>query len=217
MTEHVPDTDLLAPPLGELELGSARGGRKLSAPLAVEVVRVLCSDDLDLLASPPAQGQLPARLLTIRHSHHQLARLLALGTDQTEISLITGYSPSYISNIKHDPQFTDLISTYAAEREQVYIDVIARMRVLGLNTLEELTARLESEGDKWSRRELMELAELMLLKPMTASATSRQAANSTTAGTGGGVTVNVKFVSATPAESGGGDGPVINITPGRAV
>jgi hypothetical protein len=104
----------------------------------------------------------------IRHNHHQLARLMALGVPQEEISLITGYSPAYISRIKSDPTFEALVDYYHNQRDEVFVDVVDRMKTLGLASIDELQRRLEDEPDEWSRRELMELTELMLVKPAAA-------------------------------------------------
>jgi hypothetical protein len=184
-------SDRAAALLEELNLGSARGGKRQAAEvLQVDVVRSLGEEDLPLLVAPPPVMSPPQRLVTIRHAHHQLAQLLAKGTEQVEAALITGYSQTYISTIKHDQAFNELIEYYRAEREAVFVDTLERMRVLGLSTLDELQARLTENAQEWSRRELMEMAELMLLKPHQV----RQQPSG-----GGGtpaVNVNVKFVTA---------------------
>ena len=190
-------------------LGPARGGRKAKKAVLWEVLRPLrVPEDLPLLSQTlPAQR---ANLTQIKHSHHQLARLIAEGTDQSECSLITGYSPSYITVLKSDTTFNELISYYASQREQVFVDTIERMRTLGLNTLEELQSRLETDPTAFSNRELMEQAELMLVKPIVAT---RGHIGSTASGPGnaaaGGVQVNVNFVKSSSNSSG----PVIDATP----
>ena len=175
--------------LDEFSIGSGRGGRKPREPVTVEVVRGLTADDLPRLLSPPT---LPAKsggtVREMRTAHHQLAQALASGKDQNEVALITGYSPAWISNLKSDPAFAELLEYYKATRELVFIDVIARMRALGITALDELQARLANESDKWSKREVMELAELMLIK-------GREIGSTGAGGAGGpGVTVNVSFV-----------------------
>jgi hypothetical protein len=144
---------------------------------------------------PLLQVRVPApkqTLTQIRHTHHQLARLLATGTKEQEASLITGYKPTYISVLKGDPSFQDLMEYYAAQREQIFVDVVERMRSLGLATIDELQARLEEEPDEFSRRELMELAELMLIKPMSARTPLHTVAPVAP------VSLSVKFVTAQP-------------------
>ena len=177
------------------------GGRKPTRSLLWEIVRPLkLPDDLPLLqqASPAPRKTISQ----IRHSHHQLARLLATGTDQNECSLITGYAPAYISVLKTDDSFQELMAYYATQAEQRHIDVLDRMRSLGLSTLEELQQRLEENPESYSLRELMEQAELMLVKPMQAARSTVQAS-----GTGGGVSVAIKFVTSEAA------GTTIDVTP----
>lgn len=167
-----------------------RGGR-VPRRVRWEVVRSLrVPDDLPLLLErTPVPGGVPV-LKQIRHSHHQLARLLATGTDIAEAALITGYNPSYISKIKTDPSFCSLLEYYHEQREQLFVDVVERMRTLGLSTLDELQNRLEEEPDEWSRRELMEMAELMLVKPAAARTNLNVTAPAPQ------VAVNVRFVTA---------------------
>lgn len=179
-------------------VGSARGGRRVAAqgPVQVELVRVLTPEDVPLLVNPPPVGSSPPTIASIRHSHHQLARLLAEGREQAEVALITGYSPSRISILKGDPAFAELLAYYAIQREQVFVDVMERMRALGLDSLEEIQARMNETPEKFSARELFELTELMLVKGRAAPGSS-QGAGAGQVGLGnGGVNVQVTFVSA---------------------
>lgn len=191
MTEDLGDTALAL--LDELDLGSARGGRRPAAgPLEIRVVRSLGEEDLEELARPGPVSSPVQKVAQLRHSHHQLAQLLAKGMDQTDASLITGYSPAYISSLKQDPAFAELLATYGKEREAIFVDVLERMRMLGISSLDMLQAKLDDEREVWTKRELMEMAELLLIKP----------GQSRAGGLGGGgsapaVSVNVKFVTAT--------------------
>jgi hypothetical protein len=91
-----------------------------------------------------------------------LARLVAQGTREGEISLVTGYSLPYISNIKTDPAFGELVAYYKSQVSEVYLDVHARLAVLGLDSVDELQDRLATAPDEFTTRELMELAALGL-------------------------------------------------------
>jgi len=177
----------------EPSIGSGRGGRKGKKAVLWEVVRPLrMPDDLPLLSQAlPAKR---ANVLQIRHSHHQLAQMLATGTKQSECSLITGYSPAYISSLKTDPTFQELIEYYSSQREQLFVDVIERMRSLGLSTLDELQARMEEDPTQFSNRELFEQAELMLVKPMAATRGLLRPGDTSAATGAGGVQVNVNFI-----------------------
>lgn len=180
--------------LAELNLGSARGGKRRPGPLLVEVVRSLSEGDLPLLLAPPSVAAKRVQVAQLRHSHHQLAQLLARGTEQAEAALITGYAPATISRlVTQDRAFGELLVHYRIEREAVFVDVLERMKVLGLSTLDELQARLEDDAEGWSRRELMEMAELMLVK-------GRQQGSGAQGSAVPAVSVSVKFVT---AERGG--------------
>lgn len=184
----------------ELQIGSARGGRGSKSPqsLEIEIVRGLTEQDLPLLVNPPSVGSVAPTVQALRASHHQLAQLLARGMSETEASLITGYSLSRVSILKSDPTFAELLANYQANRELVFADTLERMRILGLSTLDELQDRLETDVARWSNRELMEMAELMLVKPRIATPMGQASAlggSATGSSTGSGVVVNVKFVS----------------------
>ena len=190
-------------PLG---LGSARGGRRKSKPLMVEVVRELTCDDLPSLHAGHPPTPIAPKL---RHSHHQLAQLLARGTAQEDAALITGYSPSYISTMKSSPAFAELLSHYGSIQEEKFADVLDRMKSLGLSTLDELQERLELDTESWSHRELMEMAELLLVKPMRVPPIG--AGGSSNGSGSAGVQVQVNFVTATqPALPASADTKVID-------
>jgi hypothetical protein len=171
----------------------ARGSKKAMPHPPFYVLRALGPEDIEYLRSPPAlRGDQirPVGINQLRFTHHLLAQLLVEGKPQTECSQLTGYSPSYISIIKGDPAFRELLAHYTQIREETFVDTIARMRGLGLHTLEELQSRLAEEPGKWTKRELMELAELCLIKPMAATRGAVVPAHSVP-----GVNVSVNFVS----------------------
>lgn len=185
MSQAIGDLALLE----ELVLGTAAGGRRKAAPLEVAKVRSLTVEDVPLLQAPP-NAALPARpLQTIRHSHHQLARLIASGKPDQEISLITGYSPSYISSLKGGQDFQELIAYYGAQKELIFVETMERMKIFGLTCLDELQRRFEDAPESFTHNQVAELTELMLIKPIKA------AMPMTGSATGGPVTVNVQFVS----------------------
>lgn len=184
----------------ELTFADARGGRRPATPLTLEVLRVLEPADLQALGGAVAAST--QRLLQIRAPHHQLARLLCEGREHAEIALITGYTPSYISTIQNDPAFAELMNYYSVQREQVFIETAERMKALGLHTLEEIQRRLEEAPEKFSNREIMELAELVLVKPVAAASKGNQDRS----GNALAPHVHVTFVGAQPQN-------VLDITP----
>lgn len=177
-----------------ISLPSSKGRR--AADLDLEVVRELTAEDLPKLESSEGFGLSAPPLTKLRHSHHQLAQLLARGVENAEAALITGYGVSYISILKKDASFRELVTFYTSERDAIFVETLERMRSLGLSTLDELQARLEEDAKSWTKRELMELAELCLVKPQ---ATRQQGAS------GGAVAVNVEIKFVEPPQAAAPD------------
>lgn len=195
---------LPSPPLvSELSLGSARGGKRPQVPVSIEVVRELTAEDLPAIQAPPTVGGPLQTVNKLRHSHHRLAELIAKGTPGTEISLITGYSQSYISTIQRDPAMAELIAYYEAQKESIFVDGMERLRVIGVDATEALHDKLLDPTVEWTNRELMELVELAVVGPATPG--KGQVGNSPAPS----VQLEVKFVGARGA---GSSGPVIDVT-----
>jgi hypothetical protein len=90
--------------------------------------------------------------------------------------------------------FAELVQHYVANEDKRHIDVMDRLRGLGLSTLDELQRRLEEQPESYTLRELMEQVELTITKPMLAASRSEQfRQNAQIAGPG--VSVNVKFIT----------------------
>jgi hypothetical protein len=201
----IPTADLAL--LDEVSFPDARGGRRPSGPaVQIAIARALTQDDLETLATRQAapQGQ---RLARIRHSHHLLAQCLARGSTQAEASAITGYDPAYISALRGDPAFEELLAHYAGVAGELFVDVMERMKALGLSTIDEIAHRFESDPEAFSNRELMELAELMLIKPKRL-----EQAQGAGAGAGAGApTININFVAPKALPSGEDSRPKLGV------
>lgn len=120
------------------------GPGRQAAPLVAEIVRELTPADL---AIPATVTQTPPAIKKIRDSHHGVARLLALGHKEAQISAITGYSLSRISILKADPQFKELVDFYRSQETEITRDFKLRMESLGMDALEELRERLEEKPE----------------------------------------------------------------------
>lgn len=150
-----------------------RPGRGRKTALAVEAVRELATEDImELMNEPLPPANTPAGLTHIRHSHHRLAQLLVEGKANAEISAITGYSPSYISNLQRDPTFAELVDFYHQKAGEVFVDTLERLKLVGLTALDVLQTRFEENAEKISTREIMETVEMALIKPTRASTTA---------------------------------------------
>lgn len=192
------------------ELDRAEGPVLRGKPLEVALVRELSKGDLiDLLPQDePAEGASGSSLISrIRHSHHQIARLMASGRKLVEISAILGYSPNWLSSLKNDPAFRELLAYYSANQEAIMVEAIERQKNLGLAALEELQERLETDPEAFGNRELMELVETNVNKP-------RAVAPSGASGPFAPPVVNISFVTpeAKPLPPVG-NGLVIEATP----
>ena len=194
MTNVIADLDLLH----EIVLGEARGGRRVAAPLAIAKIRSLCEADLEAIQNPPPV-QAPQRLVQIRHSHHQLARLIASGKSDQETSLLTGYSPAWICSLKGGKDFQDLIKYYSDQKDLIFVEVMERMKVIGLSSIDEIQRRFEESPESFTNNQLMELTELMIIKPIKAQS---EGFGPKQGGAGGGpsVQVNVQFVQGAPSD-----------------
>lgn len=139
-------------------------GRKPAKPLYASITRQLTEADIKALWDAP-EGSLRSSVTTIqklRTSHHMLAKLIADGVSNNDAALITGYSISYISTIKNEPMFQDLVQHYTSMKAEVYLDVHQRLASLGLDIVEEIQERLATEPESFALRDLKELGELAL-------------------------------------------------------
>lgn len=123
------------------------------------VSRALSPADLaSLLNGHPAPKQ---SLRRIRDSHHAMARLVAEGRPGTEISALTGFTPSSISILKNDPAFAELVAFYRAEQRDAYASLADRMALLSLDTIQELQDRLANAPETFSIDDLQEQVKLL--------------------------------------------------------
>jgi hypothetical protein len=107
---------------------------------------------------------------------------------QIVVSRRTGFTPTYISKIKKDREFQRLLAHYEGKVEEKYVNGLGRMHALGLAALDELQARLTADPGGWTKRELMELAELLVIRQRVAGERREKPP--------GGVKVSVHFVAA---------------------
>lgn len=132
-----------------------------------------------------------------RHEHHILASLVAsrdkegIPVSDEEASSLVGYSPATVNNLRGQKAFKDLVRHYAGLDGPPNVpDPLERMRALGLSTLEELQARLIDDPDSFTKRELLDMTELLLVKAATLSP------RGVAARPDGGVRVAIQFVEA---------------------
>lgn len=136
-------------------------GRMVS-PLEVEVLDAIdVSDLVERAASPLPTSEAPS-IAKLRQIHHEIARLLASGLNETEVAASTGYSISRISILKQDPSFKELLAYYSRKSEEVFIDVRKRLAMLGTDAVAELQDRLDFKPDSLTNTQLIEITKATL-------------------------------------------------------
>lgn len=138
-----------------VRLGDVQTKGRQPAPLLADVTRELGSEDLLMLQHGRASKPQPIK--QIRDAHHRLARLLAQGFKDVEVSQITGFSQSRISILKQDPAFRELLDFYHGHQTEVFADITGRLKDLGADAINELSRRLEEEPETMGNKEITEL------------------------------------------------------------
>jgi len=138
--------------LDELDLGSETAIKEIAAATVPSDYAAYARDlgEADIAALRINRGTQPATLMRIHSSHHSLARCMAMGIKDSQISLITGYSPSRISILKNDPAFTALVADYRAEAKAIFADLGERMADISLDAIELLHERLQAKPEEFS-------------------------------------------------------------------
>ena len=132
-------------------------------PFFAQYARDLVEEDLILgSALPRREPEGAAKLKKIRSSHHEAARLVALGKEPSEIALITGYTPQRVIQLKNDPAFLELVSHYRGQVEELYVDVHRRLAGFTNDAMEELHERLLEAPEKIKTSDLKDLLVLGL-------------------------------------------------------
>lgn len=95
----------------------------------------------------------PPRVKALRRSHHRVARLIALGYSDAQITRMTGYGPTRIGQLKVDPAVQELIATYDKKVEEDFekrVDHIheemTEIKLRGLNLISD-RLELAEEGE----------------------------------------------------------------------
>jgi len=140
------------------------------------------------------------RIKTLRYNHHLLAKAVASGKSLLECSQMCGLTGARISDLKNDPAFQELVSFYAEELNEVYVDVHQRMAALGTSVLEELAERFEAEPEKFTKRELMDLFTTMADRSIATAKGGPSPQQVIAGGNGAGLALQINFVSPATAE-----------------
>jgi hypothetical protein len=170
------------------------GKGRRPAPLFYNVTRHLNEADIAELWNHQRDNTGP-KIKTLRYNHHVLAKAVAAGKSGIECANLTGMAANYISILKNDPAFQELVSFYADEMNELYVDVHQRMATLGTSILEELTDRFEADPDKFTKRELLDMFTAMADRSIPTAKGGPAPQQAIVAGPNGGLALQINFVS----------------------
>ena len=132
-------------------------GRRVAA-IGGSVVRELAPSDLEALGE--AGHSEPTELKRLSDRHHALARMLALGEPMSVVCSALGYTPSRVSVLKASPAFQELLALYQDEKQEQFVDFVARAAGLATDAVGVLQDRLEEKPDDVSTNALIEIAKM---------------------------------------------------------
>ena len=170
------------------------GKGRRPAPIFYNVTRHLNEADISELWNAQRENTGP-KIKALRYNHHVLAKAVASGKSGIECANLTGMSQTYISILKNDPAFQELVSFYADEMNELFVDVHQRMATLGTSILEELTERFEADPDKFTKRELLDMFTAMADRSIPTAKGGPAPQQAIVAGPNGGLALQINFVS----------------------
>lgn len=151
-----------AVPISENELVGSGAGQYTSGPkgkdtpteisnsvhIVIDGVEAITDADLiDLRDAPRGTGIAAPVVQKIKHSHHEVARLIGIGMKQIDVSRITGYTTVTIHNLMNSPAFMDLVEHYSEMRDEAVMDIAGRLSVVASDALDVLHERINEEGE----------------------------------------------------------------------
>lgn len=128
-----------------------------TGPLTQEHVDVA----MTFVESGDTMGVKPPDLVTIRHTHHKLAQLLAVGTDEIIAAKLCNYTPTYVSILKSDPAFAELLAYYHQNVVDEFADFVAAAKGLSMDLLMEMQTRLNTDPSKFTITQMKELVQML--------------------------------------------------------
>lgn len=128
----------------------------LPAPWQITGAREMTREDMILLLAPHTPDP-KAPLARISAPHHMLAKLVAVGKEPVEISMITGYKPERIRTLQRDPSFMELVAHYEATTVTLEADMVAQITHITLSVGQRLQEKLDDPDAVFTTKELREL------------------------------------------------------------
>lgn len=142
--------------LDGITLSELRGRKQRS--LTAEPVRPLTEADLVVLTSRE-RGTAPRPIMRIRDRHHAIAKMVANGMSNGQISLISGMDPARISILRSDPTFKELVEDYRSIDDALQAEFMERATTLTLTAIESIQDDLENPDHEMSTATKLEIAK----------------------------------------------------------
>ncbi|KKL58583.1 hypothetical protein LCGC14_2223890, partial [marine sediment metagenome] len=124
----------------------------------------LTTTDLGRLG--PASTPRKKSTMTLRDSHHHIARLMAQGIRTFEIAALTNFSAGRISQLRSDPAMLGLIAEYREDVDLAHhaaIQAVAeRVGLLAGDTMREVHKRLDEDPSAMRDANLLKLLTITL-------------------------------------------------------
>lgn len=120
--------------------------------LKITSIRPLTREDLGEITKH--RGSAVSLVTKLRDAHHRVARLLASGLRDGEVSLATGYSLGRIYQLKQDPTMKDLIAKYRDIVDEAFVDsqtehyeTLTRVKMKSARMLEEHLDKADEDDE----------------------------------------------------------------------
>lgn len=136
-----------------------RGPGRAQAAIEHSFAGPVTAEDVARLAAP--RGVKPNMPSRMRERHHTLAQAVAAGFTNTEAADMTGYDPTYISNMRTNPAFILLVNDYKKETARGRVDVKDRMLSTLRETIDLIQDKLESQGEDIPLETLTEISKTL--------------------------------------------------------
>lgn len=141
--------------------------------------------------SVPSPASRRPPLQEIRTVHQSMARMFASGKSAREVALATGYSAGYVSMLRDDPAFAELMATYKGMAEIEFLENSKLRAQLNRTALEVAQQRLTEEPEKIANKDLFSLIKETSEAPLPGAGVSPPAPTK----------IEVNFFSRTPGRA----------------
>lgn len=135
----------------------------LDAPLLVAYARDITTTDLmAMINAPPERPAAFSQVIKrLNSTHHTIARLVSDGRSDMDIAAIMGSTPGRIRTLKDDPSFRELVTHYTQVKDVVYLDMHAKLAILGSNVVNLINDKVEDALDGGSKIALRDAKDIM--------------------------------------------------------